>query len=149
MPLTFSPPLLAPEIQLLTKFSGAPGTGLPWQPGDISENSAATANGVAAYVYNGSSAWEGIPLGNASGTLNPLQAGVATGSGTYTGGPSDMFTVTGATASSHCTFSPTNSTAAAATVVGYITIVAANMVTIAHATITAAGGTVNIICTAN
>jgi hypothetical protein len=71
------------------------------------------------------------------------------GTGTYTTATSDAFTVTGATSSSHCVFSPTNSTAAATTVLGYVSAVAANLVTISHAATVASGGTVNIVCTVN
>jgi len=71
------------------------------------------------------------------------------GSLTYTTATSDTATVTGATSSSHCTFSPTNATAAAATVVGYISAVTTNSVTITHVATAASGGTVNILCTIN
>ena len=71
------------------------------------------------------------------------------GSGTYTTAASDSFTVIGATAASHCTFSPTNATAAAATVVGYISAVGTNSVTITHVATSASGGTIDILCTAN
>jgi hypothetical protein len=71
------------------------------------------------------------------------------GSGTYGVGTSDVIAVTGATVSSHCTFSPTNATAAAATVVGYISAVGADAVTITHVVTSANGGTVNVVCTTN
>lgn len=71
------------------------------------------------------------------------------GTGTYTTGTSDTFTVTGATASSHCVFSPTNATAAAATVVGYVSAVTTNSVTITHVASSASGGTIDILCTPN
>lgn len=69
------------------------------------------------------------------------------GSGTFTTATSDAFTVTGATASSNCTFTPTNTTAAAATVIAFISSVTTNSVTISHVATTASGGTVNIHCT--
>jgi hypothetical protein len=83
-------------------------------------------------------------LGQASGPCV-----VARASGAYTTATSDSFTVTGATASSHCVFSPTNSIAASSSVVGYVSSVGANTVTITHAATVASGGTINIICTPN
>ena len=147
--MTFVAPKIGLEMQLPTRSIGAPST-QAWFMGDVEWNSAAKANGIAGYenVSAGTpGTWAAIPLGNASGVLNPAQAGVATGTGTYTTGTSDTFTVTGATAYSHCTFSPTNSTAAAA--LAYISSTSGNSVTINHAASVASGGTVSIICTAN
>jgi hypothetical protein len=84
-----------------------------------------------------------------AGTLALTNQIAVSGAGTYTTATSDAFTVTGATSSSHCTFSPTNATAAASTVVGFISAVGTNSVTISHVATTASGGTVNILCTPN
>jgi hypothetical protein len=149
--MTFVAPKIGLEMQLPTRSIGAPST-QAWSAGDVEWNSAAKANGIAGYenVSAGTpGTWAAIPLGNASGILNPAQAGVATGAGTYTTGTSDTFTVTGATAYSHCTFSPTNSTAAAAAVLAYISSTSSNSVTISHAASVASGGTVSLVCTAN
>lgn len=99
------------------------------------------AGAAASSECNSSLQWV---TGPAMGTLPAYP-----GTGTYTTATSDTFTVTGATSSSHCTFSPTNSTAAAATVVGYISAVSTNSVTITHVATTASGGTVDILCTSN
>ncbi len=69
--LSFCAPVPGSEIQLLTKSAGVPSGGT-WSQGDISENSSAAVNGVAGYVYNGST-WDGIPLGNSSGLLAASQ----------------------------------------------------------------------------
>ena len=74
---------------------------------------------------------------------------VVTGSGTYTTATSDIFTVTGATSSSHCTFSPTNVTASADLLADFISTKATNAITITHSATTASGGTVDILCTVN
>jgi hypothetical protein len=150
-PMAFVAPRIGLEMQLPTRSSAAP-TAQAWSVGDVEWNSSAQANGIAGYenVTAGTpGTWAAIPLGNASGMLNPSQAGVATGTGTYSRASSDTFTVTGATANSHCTFSPTNSTAAATAVLAYISSTSANSVTISHAASVAGGGTVSIICTAN
>jgi hypothetical protein len=73
--LTFSAPLLGPEIQMPTKSSSAPSS-LAWSQGDIEQNSAATSNGVAAWVATAGGTpgtWAGIPLGNSSGQIAPSQ----------------------------------------------------------------------------
>jgi hypothetical protein len=73
--LTFSAPLLASEIQMPTKTSSAPTT-LTWSQGDLEQNSAATVNGVAAWVNVAAGTpgtWAGIPLGNSSGQINSSQ----------------------------------------------------------------------------
>lgn len=74
---------------------------------------------------------------------------VLTGTITYTTATSDNATVTGATASSHCWSFPTNATAAANTVVPYVSSVTTNTVTITHVVTTASGGTANVFCTPN
>jgi hypothetical protein len=73
--LTFSAPLLAPEIQMPTKSSASPTT-LAWSQGDMEQNSIATANGVAAWVNVAAGTpgtWAGIPLGNSSGQIAATQ----------------------------------------------------------------------------
>ena len=74
---------------------------------------------------------------------------VYVGSGTYTTATSDTFTVNGATSSSHCSLTPTNATAAAATVAANVSSKSTNSITVSHVATTASGGTVDIICTAN
>jgi len=81
--LSFSAPVLGPEIQLATKSSAAPAT-LNWSQGDMEENSGAAANGVAAWVNvapGTPGTWAGIPLGNSSGQISPSQISGTTGSG--------------------------------------------------------------------
>lgn len=90
-----------------------------------------------------------LPTGSAGGVIALTNQLPAAGTGTYTAATSDTFTVKGATSSSHCVFSPTDSKAAAATVAGYISAVGTNSVTITHMANSASGGTVNIVCTAN
>ena len=81
--LTFSPPLLAYEMQLPTKSPAAPTT-LAWAQGDMEQNSAARANGVAAWVNvtaGTPGAWAGIPLGDSNGHIAASQIAGTTGSG--------------------------------------------------------------------
>jgi hypothetical protein len=81
--LTFSAPVLGPEIQLPTKSGSAPSS-LAWSQGDMEQNSTATANGVAAWVNVAAGTpgtWAGIPLGNSSGQIAPSQISSTTGSG--------------------------------------------------------------------
>jgi hypothetical protein len=81
--LTFSAPLVGPEIQLPTKSSSAPSS-LSWSEGDLLENSGAAANGVAAWVNVAAGTpgtWAGIPLGNSTGQIGPAQISATTGSG--------------------------------------------------------------------
>ena len=99
---------------------------------------------ASIYVTYYAGAWylvsgQGLPI-----TGLPVSA-----SGTYTTATSDAFTVTGATASSHCTFSATNALAAAATVAPYISALGTNTITITHVATTASGGTIDILCTSN
>jgi hypothetical protein len=82
--LTFSAPLLGPEMQLPTKSSAAPTT-LAWSQGDFEQNSGATANGIAGWVNvaGGSpGTWAGIPLGNAAGQIAASQVAPASLQGT-------------------------------------------------------------------
>jgi hypothetical protein len=81
--LTFAAPVLGPEIQMPTKSASAPAS-LAWSQGDTQQNSAATANGVAAWVNVAAGTpgtWAGIPLGNSSGQIAPSQISATTGSG--------------------------------------------------------------------
>lgn len=68
---------------------------------------------------------------------------------TLTTATTDTATIAGVTSSSHCVFSPTNATAAAITVLGFISSVSANTVVFSHAATVALGGTINIVCTVN
>jgi hypothetical protein len=111
-----------------------------------------------SFIYDGTDFRGTSQVAFSSGLTESDSGGIAavavtnpavSGTGTYTTATSDAFTVTGATSSSHCVFSPTNSTAAATTVLGYVSSVAANLVTISHAATVASGGTVNIVCTVN
>jgi len=73
--LSFTAPVIGPEMQLPTKSAAAP-TSLAWSQGDMEQNSGATANGVAAWVNVAAGtpgAWAGIPLGNSSGQITPAQ----------------------------------------------------------------------------
>jgi hypothetical protein len=74
-PLAFSAPLLAQEIQLPTKSSGAPAS-LSWSVGDTEQNANAAANGVAAWVNVAAGvpgSWAGIPLGDGNGKIAASQ----------------------------------------------------------------------------
>jgi len=82
-PLAFSPPLLAPEMQLLTKSVAAPAA-QGWLQGDVEENSAAAPNGVAAWVNVASGApggWAAIPLGDSQGKIASAQLASTVGTG--------------------------------------------------------------------
>ena len=84
--LTFSAPVLGPEIQLPTKSGSAPSS-LAWSQGDMEQNSTATANGVAAWVNVAAGTpgtWAGIPLGNSSGQIAASQIASASLQGTDT-----------------------------------------------------------------
>ena len=86
LPLTFTAPVLGPEMQLPTKSAAAPTT-LAWSQGDTEQNSGATANGVAAWVNVGAGTpgtWAGIPLGNSSGQIAVSQLAPASLQGTDT-----------------------------------------------------------------
>jgi hypothetical protein len=96
--LSFSAPVLGPEIQLHTKSSTAPTT-LAWLQGDLEENSSAAANGVAAWVNVAAGTpgtWAGIPLGNSSGQLSLSQvAGTSSTSPVCPNGSGGALTTTG------------------------------------------------------
>ena len=69
--LTYTAPVLGPEMQLLTKSAAAPSTGT-WVQGDYVENSGASAQGIAGWVNTASGTpgtWDALPLGNAAGQL--------------------------------------------------------------------------------
>jgi hypothetical protein len=81
--LSFSAPLLAPEIQIPTKQSNEPNGGA-WAKGDAIQNSLAASNGVAGWVnISGgvSGRWAGVPLGDSQGKINAAQISGTTGSG--------------------------------------------------------------------
>jgi hypothetical protein len=114
--------------------------------------------------------YKGIQIASASGAVTQITAGtnvsispsggtgnvtvnaatqVFKGSLTFTVATTDVATVTGATSSSHCTFSPTNLTAAADILADFISTKATNAITITHSATTASGGTLDILCTVN
>jgi hypothetical protein len=81
--LSYSAPVLGPEIQLPTKAAGAPSSGAFIQ-GDVSQNSSAAANGVAMYVNTAAGSpgtFNGVPLGNSTGQINTTQISNTTGTG--------------------------------------------------------------------
>lgn len=150
----FINPTVLGTIPMCNQFSG----GLcVYSPSGLVDNGSTLAykgTQVALITSNVTqiTAGSGITVSPGGGTGNVTVTNAAqavSGSGTYTTATSDGITVTGATTSSHCSFSPTNSTAAAATVVGYVSAVAANLVTITHVATTASGGTVSVLCTLN
>ena len=69
-----------------TKSSAAPAT-LAWSQGDMEQNSAALANGIAAWVNVGAGTpgtWAAIPLGNSSGQIAASQIASTSLQGTDT-----------------------------------------------------------------
>jgi len=83
--LAFSAPLLATEIQMPTKSSGAPSS-LFWSLGDTEQNSNAATNGIAAWVNVAAGtpgSWAGIPLGDSNGKIaaSQLSSASTVGSG--------------------------------------------------------------------
>jgi hypothetical protein len=73
--LTFSAPVLGPEIQMPTKSSAAPNA-LAWFQGDTLQNSGAVANGICGWVNVAAGTpgtWTAIPCANAAGQLNLSQ----------------------------------------------------------------------------
>jgi hypothetical protein len=73
--LTFSAPVLGPEIQMPTKSSAAPAT-LAWSQGDTLQNSGAVANGICGWVNVAAGTpgtWTAIPCANAAGQITPAQ----------------------------------------------------------------------------
>jgi hypothetical protein len=95
--LSFSAPVLGPEIQMPTKSSSAPTT-LTWSQGDMEQNSGATANGVAAWVNvtaGTPGTWAGIPLGNSSGQISSSQISNLAFQSLTTSGTSGAATLSG------------------------------------------------------
>jgi hypothetical protein len=81
--LSFTAPVLGPEIQIPTKSSATPST-LRWSNGDMEQNAEAKMNGVAAWVNVAAGTpgrWAGVPLGNSMGQINSSQISGSTGSG--------------------------------------------------------------------
>jgi len=110
--LAFSAPVLGPEMQLPTKASSAPDS-LAWAQGDMEQNAAATANGVAAWVNVAAATpgrWAGIPLGDSKGKIAASQLSSARSAQAFCAGTASSSTsllLFGAgTAQTTCTQSP-------------------------------------------
>jgi hypothetical protein len=111
-PLSFSAPVLGPEIQMPTKSSSAPSS-LAWSQGDMEQNSAAQANGVAAWVNVSPGApgsWAGIPLGDDNGKIAASQLASARTAQAFCAGTatssSTLLLFGAGTAQTACTQSP-------------------------------------------
>ncbi len=111
-PLSFSAPVLGPEIQMPTKSSSAPSS-LAWSQGDMEQNSAAQANGVAAWVNVSPGApgyWAGIPLGDDKGKIAASQLASARTAQAFCAGTatssSTLLLFGAGTAQTACTESP-------------------------------------------
>ncbi|MGA9668612.1 MAG: hypothetical protein WBQ94_05345, partial [Terracidiphilus sp.] len=81
--LSFSAPVLGPEIQMPTKSPSVPTT-LAWTQGDVEQNSAAAANGVAAWVNVAGGtpgSWAGVPLGDSNGQITASQIALSSRQG--------------------------------------------------------------------
>ena len=87
-------------------------------------------------------ATDAVPLGQLNGPV--------TGSLTLTSATADSLTIAGVSASSKCSFSATNATAAsvAGTLAGYYTV-SANTFTLNHVATSAAGATYGVVCSLN
>jgi hypothetical protein len=119
--------------------SGATPTGITfYEPMTVSGSISA---GAGSTDLNGSGVPESHCLADGTG------CGYVRGTLSLTAATSDTASITGVTSSSVCTFSPENATAAAATVIAYVSAVSTGSVTITHAATVASGGTLNIICT--
>jgi len=82
--LTFSAPVLGPEIQMSTKSAAAPTT-LTWSRGDFQQNSGAAANGICGWVNVAAGTpgtWTAIPCANSSGQITAAQIAPASLQGT-------------------------------------------------------------------
>jgi hypothetical protein len=82
--LSFSAPVLGPEIQMPTKSSAAP-TALAWSRGDFQQNSGAVANGICGWVNVAAGTpgtWTAIPCANSSGQITSAQIAPASLQGT-------------------------------------------------------------------
>jgi len=112
IPLAFSAPILAPEIQISTKLQGIPNADA-WTRGDMVQNAAAAGNGIAAWVNVNAGKpgeWAGVPLGNSNGQIGAGQIANTTGSGdvVLTKSPTvNSLTDTGTTSLNNVTISGT------------------------------------------
>jgi hypothetical protein len=95
-----------------------------------------TSGYVAVYDVNGGLTNGTAPL-PVSGTIS------------LTVSTSDSASISGVTSSSHCVFSPTNSTATGTTILPYISAMSEGIVTITHVATVGNGATYNIVCTVN
>jgi len=87
-PLSFSAPVLGPEIQMPTKSAASPST-LAWSRGDMEQNAAAQANGIAAWVNvapGTPGSWAGIPLGDSNGRISASQLSSARAANAFCAG---------------------------------------------------------------
>lgn len=138
----------------LRVFMGS-STALQWTSGDNVASTGATL-GLSQDASNVMDCGNGT-FQNKSCTFNAatfIAGGITIiptlrGTLSLTAATTDSATITGVTTSSKCTFSPTNSTAAAATVLAFVSSVSANTVVIGHAATVANGGTLNILCSLN
>ena len=81
--LSYSAPVLSPEIQFPIKAAGAPGSGT-WIQGDQSQNTNAAANGIAGYVNVAGGTpgtWAAIPAFDINGQMAASQVQSKTGTG--------------------------------------------------------------------
>jgi hypothetical protein len=130
----------------------APSTGEPTYKAIQSYDPFGTAAALTVTPQTVSALWNFKAGDLQVGSVLPCLAdgtgcGYVRGNLSLTTATSDTASITGVTTSSACTFSPSNSTAAAATVIAYVSAVTTNSVMITHAATTANGGTLNIICT--
>jgi hypothetical protein len=82
--LSFTAPVLGPEIQMPTKSAAAPAT-LAWSQGDFEQNSGAVANGICGWVNVSAGTpgtWTAIPCANSSGQITASQIAPASLQGT-------------------------------------------------------------------
>ena len=93
-------------------------------------------------VANAVAATDAVPLGQLNGPF--------TGGLTLTAATADSVSIAGVTASSKCSFTPTNATAAGvvSTLAGYYTV-AAGSFTLHHVATSAAGATYGVLCSLN
>jgi len=140
-----SQPGAANDEELFTASGGtvslgqvASGTFTPWATASTSGLN--MLGKKVTNIANGSAPTDAVAVGQMNG---PLSANI-----TLTAATSDSVTIAGLTASSKCSFSATNATAAgvASTLAGYYTV-AANSFTLHHVATTAAGATYGLMCT--
>ncbi len=82
--LSFTAPVLGPEIQMPTKSAAAP-SALAWSQGDFEQNSSAVANGICGWVNVSAGTpgtWTAIPCANSSGQITASQIAPASLQGT-------------------------------------------------------------------